>query len=54
MFFINPHLLEHRIIENVYGASVVDQDLVCVIVPYLDVNDECIIMQVVKTSSILF
>ena len=54
MFSVNLHLLERREVENVYGASVVDQDLVHVIVPYLDANDECIIMRVVKMSSILF
>ena len=54
MFSINSHLLEHREVENVYGASVVDQDLVHVIVPYLDANDECIIMRVVKMLGILF
>ena len=54
MFFVNPHLLEPRVVENVLGASVVDQDLVRAIVPYPDANDECIIMRVVKTSNILF
>ena len=54
MFSINPHLLERREVENVYRASVVDQDLVHVIVPYLDANDKCIIMRVVKMSGILF
>ena len=51
MFFVNPHLLERRVVP---GASVVDQDPVRVIVPYLDANDECIIMRVVKMLGILF
>ena len=54
MFFVNPHLLEPQVVENVRGASVVDQDLVRAIVPYPDANDECIIMRVVKMLGILF
>jgi len=54
MFFVNLHLLECRVVENVCRASVFDQDPVRVIVPYPDANDECIIMWVVKTSGILF
>ena len=54
MFFVNLHLLEHRVVENVCRAFVVDQDPVHVIVPYPDANNECIIMRVVKTLGILF
>ena len=51
-FSINPHLLEYRVVEDVSGASVVNQEPVCVVVSYPYANDECIIMQVVETSSI--
>ena len=54
MFSIDPHLLECWVVENVCGTSVVDQDPVCVIVSYSDANDECVVMRVVKTSSIFF
>ena len=53
-FSINPHLLECRIVEDVNRASVVDQDLVCVIVSYPYTNDECIVIRVVETLSIFF
>ena len=51
-FSINPYLLEHRVVEDVSGASVVNEDLVCIVVSYPYVDDECIVMQVVETSSI--
>ena len=54
MFFVKLHLLECRVVENIYRAFVVDQDPVRVIVPYPDPNNECIIIRVVTTLSILF
>jgi len=54
MFSVDPYLLECWVVENVCGTIVVDQDSVCVIVSYSDANDECVIMWVVKTSSIFF
>ena len=54
MFSVDSHLLERWVIENVYGTSVVNQDLVCVIVSYSDANDERVVMWVVKMSSIFF
>ena len=54
MFFIDPHLLECWVVENVCGASVVDQDPICVIVSYSDANDKRIVMWVVKMLSIFF
>ena len=51
-FLVNPYLLEHRVVEDVSGAYVVNEDLVCIVVSYPYVDDECIVMQVVETSSI--
>ena len=46
--------MERRVVEDVYRASVVDQDPLCVIVPYQDANDECIVMWVVEASGVFF
>ena len=51
-FSVNPHLLKCRVVEDVSGASVVNQDPMCVIISYSYANDECIVMWVVETSSI--
>ena len=53
-FFVDPHLLKRWVVENVHGASVVNQDPICVIVSYLDANKERVVMRVVKTSSVFF
>ena len=42
-FFRNPYLLEHRLIEDISKASII-------LYPY--VNNECIVIWVVETSSI--
>jgi len=54
MFSIDPHLLERRIAEHIHGTSVVNQNLVCVIVSYSDAHNECVVIRVVKASSIFF
>ena len=52
MFFVNQHLLERRVVEDVCEAPVVNQNLACVIVPYSDGNNERIIVWVVETPGI--
>ena len=54
LFSVNPHLLECRVVEDISRASIVDQDLVCVVISYSYANNECIIMRVVETSGIFF
>ena len=51
-FSVNPHLLKCRVVEDVSGAFVVNQDPMCVIISYSYANDRCIVMWVVETSSI--
>ena len=53
-FFVNPHLLECRVVKDVSRVFVVNQDPICVVGSYLYANDECIIMRVVETLSIFF
>ena len=54
MFSVDPHLLEHWVVENVCGVPIVNQDPVSVIVSYSDADDERIIMWMVKMLSIFF
>ena len=54
LFFVNPHLLECQVVEDISRASIVDQGPVCVVVSYPYANDECIVIWVVETSGIFF
>ena len=42
------------VVKDISKDSVVDQDLVCVVVSYLYASDECIVMQLVEMLSIFF
>ena len=45
-------MLEYHVIEDISSASIINQNPMSVVVPYLYANNECIIVGVVETSSI--
>ena len=52
LFFLDSHLLECQVIEDISKASIINQDLMRVVVPYSYADNKCAIVGVVEMSSI--
>ena len=48
------HLLECRVVEDISRTSIINQDLVSIVVPYPNTNNEFIVVWVVEMTNVFF
>ena len=53
MLFVDPHLLECRVVEDVDRTPIIYKDLMGVVAPHSNANHERIVVRVVEMPGIL-